>query len=64
MAVDDERIREAVSRTEILRAPKQALYTFGTTNIYYYLLTEPAYSELVKNISLITAKNSAGCSLA
>ncbi len=51
MAIDDERIREAVRHTKILRAPKQGLYTFGTTNIYYYLVTEPAYSELIKNIS-------------
>ena len=43
----DERIREAISNTEVIRAPKQSLYTFGTTNIYYYLLTEPAYSELL-----------------
>lgn len=48
MDVDDERIREAVSRTEILRPPKRSLATFGTTNVYYYLVTEPAYSELVK----------------
>lgn len=47
MDINDERIREAVERTEILRAPKQNLYTFGTTNIYYYLVTEPTYSELV-----------------
>lgn len=51
MDVDDERIRYAVKHTEILRAPKQSLYTFGTTNIYYYLVTEPAYSELIKNIT-------------
>jgi hypothetical protein len=44
---DDEKIRKAVEYTEILRAPRQSLYTFGTTNIYYYLVTEPAYSELV-----------------
>jgi len=48
MDVDGERIREAVRHTEILRPPKQRLATFGTTNIYYYLVTEPAYSELVK----------------
>src|SRR3990172_812618 len=47
----DERIKEAIERTEILRAPKQSLYTFGTTSIYYYLVTEPAYSELVKNVT-------------
>ena len=49
MDIDDQRIRDAVKHTEILRAPKQSLYTFGTTNIYYYLVTEPAYSELIKN---------------
>jgi len=48
MDIDEERIGEAVSHTEILRPPKRSLATFGTTNIYYYLLTEPAYSELVK----------------
>jgi len=51
MDIDDERIRQAIKRTEILRAPKQSLATFGTTNIYYYLVTEPVYSELVKNVT-------------
>jgi hypothetical protein len=49
MDIEDERIAEAVKHTEILRLPKQSLATFGTTNIYYYLVTEPAYSELVKS---------------
>jgi hypothetical protein len=48
MDIDDERIREAVRQTEILRPPKRSLATFGTTNIYYYLVTEPVYSELIK----------------
>lgn len=51
MDIDDERIREVIKRTEILRTPKQSLATFGTTNIYYYLVTEPVYSELVKNVT-------------
>jgi len=51
MDMDDERIKEAVRHTEILRPPKQNLATFGTTNIYYYLVTEPAYAELVKNVT-------------
>jgi hypothetical protein len=46
MSTGDERIEHAVANTEILRAPKQTLSTFGTTNVYYYLLTEPAYSEM------------------
>jgi hypothetical protein len=45
---EDERIRDAVKRTEILRPPKRNLATFGTTNIYYYLVTEPTYAELVE----------------
>ena len=44
----DKQIRYTVEHTEIVRPPKQRLATFGTTNIYYYLLSEPAYSELVK----------------
>ncbi len=51
MDIDDERIREAIKHTEILRLPKQSLATFGTTNIYYYLVTQPAYSELVKDVT-------------
>jgi len=51
MDIDDQRIRDAVQHTEILRLPKQSLSTFGTTNIYYYLVTEPAYAELVKDVT-------------
>ncbi|MFC2055955.1 hypothetical protein ACFLTO_00055 [Chloroflexota bacterium] len=47
----DKRIEHAIKHTEILRAPKQSLYTFGTTNLYYYLVTEPVYSELIKDVS-------------
>jgi hypothetical protein len=45
MDIDDERIREVVNHTEILRLPKQNLATFGTTNLYYYLVTEPVYAN-------------------
>ncbi|MFC2019580.1 hypothetical protein ACFLU4_06505 [Chloroflexota bacterium] len=48
MDIDDERIREAVKSTEILRPPRQALATFGVTNVYYYLVTEPVYTDMVK----------------
>lgn len=51
MDIDDQRIRDAVKHTEILRLPKQMLATFGMTNIYYYLVTEPAYSELVGDVT-------------
>ncbi len=49
MDVDDERIEYAVRHTEILRPPKQSLATFGTTNVNYYLVTEPAYSDLIES---------------
>jgi len=47
MDINDERIRDAVERTVVLRAPQQTLFTFGRTIIYYYLVTEPAYIEIV-----------------
>ncbi len=47
MSSYEERIEYAVSHTEVLRSPRQTLATFGTTNIYYYLVTEPLYRELV-----------------
>jgi len=45
----DEQIRNAVLNTEILRPPKQNLATFGTTNVYYYLVAEAAYNELINS---------------
>jgi hypothetical protein len=47
MEIDSERIEYAARNTRILRHPRQHLATFGVTNIYYYMVTEPAYSELV-----------------
>ena len=35
----DERIEYAIENTEVLRGPEQSLATFGSTNIYYYLVT-------------------------
>jgi hypothetical protein len=48
MSDESERIEYAVNRTEVLRPPKQTLSTFGTTNVYYYLLTDPTYQEFVE----------------
>jgi len=45
--INDERIRQAVAHTETLRLPRQSLASFGMTNIHYYLVTEPAYKEIV-----------------
>jgi len=47
MDIDDERIEYAASHTEVLRLPRQTLSTFGITNVYYYLVTEPAYSHII-----------------
>ena len=46
----EERIQYVIEHTEIVRPPKQTLATFGITNIYYYLVTEPVYSELLGEI--------------
>ena len=46
MDTESERIEFAARHTEIIRHPRQHLATFGVTNIYYYLLTEPTYSEI------------------
>ncbi len=51
MDTEDERIRYAVRHTEIVRLPRQSLATFGTTNIGYYLVTKPVYSELAKGVT-------------
>jgi hypothetical protein len=40
------RIEYAARHTEIVRHPRQHLATFGITNIYYYILSEPSYAEL------------------
>jgi hypothetical protein len=44
--IGDEKIRQAIQNTEVLRLPRQSLATFGTTNVNYYLLTKPVYAEL------------------
>ena len=51
MHFNDDRIEYAVRHTEILRLPKQTLATFGMTNIGYYLVTEPVYSEMEKDVT-------------
>jgi hypothetical protein len=55
MDIDNERIERAARNTEILRYPRQHLATFGVTNIYYYIITEPVYSEITydKNETVI-----------
>ncbi len=45
----DERIKYAIIHTEVVRPPRQTLATFGTTTIYYHILTEPSYIELLSS---------------
>jgi len=51
MDADSDRIEYAARHTEILRHPRQHLATFGVTNVYYYIVTEPVYKELVKDVN-------------
>ena len=45
--IEDERDwRRAIEQTWVVRFPKQRLATFGSTNIAYYVVTEPIYREL------------------
>jgi len=53
----DERIQYAVENTQVIKSPKQRLATFGTTNIYYYLITELMDSaKIVREGRVIAAK--------
>lgn len=36
----DARIQFAIENTKVLRPPRQRLATFGSTNVYYYMITE------------------------
>lgn len=35
----DDKIRFAIENTQVLRPPRQQLATFGSTNVYYYMVT-------------------------
>jgi hypothetical protein len=53
----DEKIQYAIEHTEVVRPPRQSLATFGTTNIYYYLVTELMEStNVVREGRVIAAK--------
>jgi len=36
----DEKILFAIENTKVIRPPRQRLSTFGSTNVYYYMITE------------------------
>ncbi|MCL2706909.1 MAG: hypothetical protein FWE97_01905 [Dehalococcoidia bacterium] len=42
---EEDRLLNAIGHTTVLRRPRQALATFGVTNISYYILSHPAYAE-------------------
>ena len=42
-----DRIRHTIEHTEVIRVPHQTIATFGSTVVYYYLLTEPVYADLL-----------------
>lgn len=48
MDPDEKLIIEAIRQTRVVRGPKQHLATFGVTNLYYYVVTEPSYRDLVR----------------
>jgi hypothetical protein len=48
MDLDDQRIKEAVENTRIVRPPRQTIATFGLTSIHYYLVTEAIYSGILE----------------
>ena len=43
---ESQRIENAALHTQVIRHPRQHLATFGITNIYYYIFSEPSYTEL------------------
>jgi len=50
VSIDPKIIREVTRQTEVLRSPKQSLATFGITDVAYYLVSEPAYADLVDDV--------------
>jgi hypothetical protein len=51
METESSRIEQAARLTEIIRHPRQHLSTFGVTNIHYYLVTEPSYTDLTGGVN-------------
>ncbi len=52
MTEHDPRIADALRNTYVVRPPRQTLATFGSTVIHYYLVTEPAYTDIVPHQSV------------
>lgn len=53
----DEKIQYAIENTKVVKPPKQSLSTFGSTNIYYYLITQlMERANVVREGRVIAAK--------
>ncbi len=48
MSDTDKKFRETIKKTKIIREVKQSLYTFSSTDLNYYLITEPIEKVLVE----------------
>ncbi len=46
MDEQDKRFLDAIEQTWVVRPPRQALATFGSTSVHYYLVASPVYREL------------------
>jgi hypothetical protein len=44
----DAKIQYALENTRVIRSPRQRLATFGTTNVYYYMVT-----ELMQDVNIV-----------
>ncbi len=47
---DRSELIRAAEQTWIVRFPQQSLATFGSTNLSYYVVTEPIYKEIEPNL--------------
>lgn len=54
MGIQDDqhrKILDALARTKVVKSPQQYLHTFGVTNLRYYVVTEPSYSDIMEGPS-------------
>ena len=47
----DKQVLYAFEHSKILKWPKQFLSSFGSSEIHYYVLSEPAYQEFTKGVT-------------
>src|SRR4030065_50511 len=61
----EEKIRQAIENTEVIKPPKKLLASFDSTTIHYYMLAVPMYldfegMDIVSGSLELVAKNIAG----